>query len=174
MLKEQYSQSERLRHDMKNHIIALSGLFQNKEWEKLGNYLKKLEEAGLECHGELTGNKAVDALLYDKRKWAERENVRWECEVQILSECCINEFDLCVLFGNLLDNALEACERIQSDESRFVHIKAGTVKKCFLIEVQNSMDRTETYIEGVRVRIIRMSMELACQMLTIWQTDIMV
>lgn len=59
------------------------------------------------------------------------------------------EFDLCVLFGNLLDNALEACVRIQSDASRFIHIKAGTVKKCFLLEVQNSMDRTETYIEGV-------------------------
>ena len=37
MLTEQYRQSERLRHDMKNHVIALLVLFRNKEWEKMGD-----------------------------------------------------------------------------------------------------------------------------------------
>jgi len=148
MLEEQYSQSERLRHDMKNHIIALSGLFQSKEWEKMGGYLKNMEDIGLECGGDVTGNRAVDALLYNKRKWAEGENVKWECDIQIPAGCCINEFDLCVLFGNLLDNALEACERLKSDESRFVNVRAKAIKKCFLLEVQNSVNRAEKYVEG--------------------------
>ena len=55
---------------------------------------------------------------------------------------------LCVLFGNILDNALEACGRMQRDECRFINIQAKTVKKCFLIEVKNSMDRTEKYTDG--------------------------
>jgi len=148
MLAEQYSQSERLRHDMKNHIIALSGLFRNREWEKMGGYLKQLEEKGLETGGDMTGNKAVDALLYQKRKRAEEENIKWECDVQVPKECCINEFDLCVLFGNILDNALEACERLQSGECRFIKIQAKAVKKCLLLEVKNSMDSTEKYTEG--------------------------
>jgi len=148
MLEEQYRQSERLRHDMKNHIIALSGLFQSKEWEKMGDYLKQLEENGLEAGGDLTGNKAVDALLYQKQKWAERENIRWECDIQIPKTCCIHEFDLCVLFGNILDNALEACERQRIDEYRLIHIQAKTVKKCFLLEVKNSMDKAEKYTQG--------------------------
>lgn len=146
MLSEQYSQSERLRHDMKNHIIALSGLFKNKEWEKMGGYLKQLEESGLETGGDVTGNKAVDALLYKKRKRAEREKVRWECDIQIPKVCCINEFDLCVLFGNILDNALEACERLQRGECGFIEIQAKAVKKCFLLEVKNSMEK---YMEEV-------------------------
>lgn len=148
MLAEQYSQSERLRHDMKNHIIALSGLFQSKEWEKMGSYLKQLEENGMETGEDMTGNKAVDALLYQKRKRAEKEKVRWECDIQLPKVCCINEFDLCVLFGNILDNALEACERLQSDEHSFINIQARTVKKCFLLEVKNSTDRAEEYREG--------------------------
>lgn len=148
MLAEQYSQSERLRHDMKNHIIALSGLFESKEWAKMGAYLKQLEDNSLEIGGDITGNKVVDALLYQKRKQAEREGVQWECDIQIPKVCCINEFDLCVLFGNILDNALEACERLWSDTCSFIHIQARTVKKCFLIEVKNSMDRTEKYREG--------------------------
>ncbi len=148
MLAEQYRQSERLRHDMKNHIIALAALSRNKEWEKIDDYLKNMEGIVLDTGGDLTGNKAVDALLYQKRKQAEGEEIRWECDMQAPKECGINEFDLCVLIGNILDNALEACGRMQKDECRFINIQAKTVRKCFLIEVKNSMDRTEKYAEG--------------------------
>nr|WP_289767853.1 sensor histidine kinase [uncultured Acetatifactor sp.] len=148
MLTEQYRQSERLRHDMKNHIIALTALSRNKEWEKIEDYLKNMEGVILDAGGDLTGNKVVDALLYLKRKQAEGEDIKWECDMQMPKGCCINEFDLCVLMGNILDNALEACGRMQKDESRFINIQARTVKKCFLIEVKNSMDRTEKLTEG--------------------------
>ena len=96
----------------------------------------------------MTGNKAVDALLYQKHKQAEEENIKWECDAQIPKGCGINEFDMCVLFGNILDNALEACGRMQRDACRFINIQAKTVKKCFLLEVKNSMDSTEKYTEG--------------------------
>ena len=148
MLTEQYKQSERLRHDMKNHIIALSALSRNKEWEKIDDYLGNMESIVLNDGGDMTGNKAVDALLYQKRRWAEKEIIEWECDVQIPKGCCINEFDLCVLFGNILDNALEACGRMQGNENRFINIQAKTVKKCLLLEVKNSMDSTEKYAEG--------------------------
>ena len=147
MLAEQYRQSERLRHDMKNHIIALSALSRNKEWEKLDDYLKNMEGTALDTAGDLTGNKAVDAILYQKQRQAEWENIKWECDVRMPKECCINEFDLCVLFGNILDNALEACGRMRGDECRFINIQAKTVKKCFLIEVKNSMDKAEKFTE---------------------------
>ena len=148
MLAEQYRQSERLRHDMKNHIIALSALSRNKEWEKIDDYLKNMEGTALDAAGDLTGNKAVDAILYQKRRQAEWENIKWACDVRMPKECCINEFDLCVLFGNILDNALEACGRMRGDECRFINIQAKTVKKCFLIEVKNSMDKAEKFTEG--------------------------
>lgn len=148
MMTEQYGQSERLRHDMKNHIIALSGLCRNGEWEQLEGYLKRMEDSIPEAYGDMTGNKAVDALLYRKRKQAEAEEAEWECDVRIPKESGIDEFDLCVLFGNLLDNALEACEKLRSGGAhgrarRFVRVQAKTVRKCFLLEVENSMDGTE-------------------------------
>ncbi|MDE5679623.1 MAG: GHKL domain-containing protein, partial [Lachnospiraceae bacterium] len=153
MLEEQYRQSERLRHDMKNHVIALSGLFESKEWERMGEYLKNMRGSGLEFFGDTTGNKAVDALLYQKRKQAEREHIKWECDVRLPKICRINEFELCVLFGNILDNALEACERLgrrksHSREDCFVNIQAKVIKKFLLLEVKNSMDMTEKYVDG--------------------------
>lgn len=156
MLEEQYSRSERLRHDLKNHVIALSGLWEGKEWEKLGSYLKKMESsAELGIHEEATGNRVVDVLLYQKRKLAKDRGIVWECDVQIPKLCGISEFDLCVLFGNILDNAVEACGESGCQEQRrelqpFIHVRAGNVKKCFLLEVTNSTDKTERSKNGRR------------------------
>lgn len=155
MLEEQYSQSERLRHDLKNHILALLGLLEKKEWEKIGGYLKDMEgSADFQAVEEATGNKIVDVLLYQKRKTAERKNITWEADVQIPPLYGMNEFDLCVLFGNILDNAVEACERLQRnkqhcDTREFIHIQAKAVKKFFLLEVKNSTDTIEQHKIGV-------------------------
>ncbi|MEZ3508092.1 MAG: GHKL domain-containing protein [Lachnospiraceae bacterium] len=144
MLETQYRQTERLRHDMKNHVIALSGLLENREWEKMDAYLDSMtKSAGIKEQEEVTGNKVVDALLHQKRQIAQNRKIRWECDVQIPGSCGINEFDLCTLFGNLLDNAVEACERLQEsgavdDTQRFIDIQAKIVKRCFLLEMKNS------------------------------------
>lgn len=149
MMEEQYSQMERLRHDLKNHVLALSGLWEEQAWEKMGDYLKKMEDtAQIGANEEATGNRAVDALLSQKRKMAENRGIDWECDVRIPKQCGMNEFDLCVLFGNLLDNAVAACERLQranagQNAKPFIRVQAGMVKKCFLLEVKNSMNADE-------------------------------
>lgn len=146
ILEEQYSQSERLRHDLKNHIIALMGLLENKELEKMAVYLKTMgDSVNLGINEEITGNRIVDVFLSQKRKLAENKNIIWECDVQIPKICYISEYDLCVLLGNILDNAVEACEKSQSKEAnstskQFINIQAGVIKKCFLLEVRNSTD----------------------------------
>jgi hypothetical protein len=149
MIEQQYSQAERLRHDLKNHVLALRGLWEERAWDKLGDYLKRMEDsAQFGANEEATGNRAVDALLFQKRKMAEDRQIVWECDVQIPKRCRISEFDLCVLFGNILDNAVEACMRLQQGEREagrrpFINVQARTVKKCFLLEVKNSMRDAE-------------------------------
>lgn len=48
--------------------------------------------------------------------------------------CGVQDFDLCVLFGNLLDNALEACEKLPEGADRFVRIQARPVKNVFFLK----------------------------------------
>lgn len=144
MLEEQYRSSERLRHDMKNHVIALSGLLESREYDKMSGYLTNMAQSGkLDVGGDTTGSKAVDALLFQKKTYAEQNNILWECSVRIPGTCGINEFDLCVLFGNLLDNAIEACDRMSAGKDRFINIQGDTVKSCFLLEIQNSAGMTD-------------------------------
>lgn len=149
MLEEQYNRSERLRHDLKNHVLALMGLWEDKEWDKLGSYLKKMENsAELGACEDATGNRVVDVLLHQKRQMAEEKKIVWECDVQIPKVCVVSEFDLCVLFGNILDNAVEGCNKSkrleqESGSQPFIRVHAGTVKKCFLLEVTNSATGTD-------------------------------
>lgn len=138
MLNEQYLQKEGLRHDMKNHVLALYGLWEKKEFDKAGSYLKKMMENGnIGGSDDVTGNHAVDALLYNKKKKAEEHSIRWVADMQIPANCTVNEFDLCVLLGNLLDNAIRACTEITDVEYRFVDMQFQQIKKCLLLVVKN-------------------------------------
>lgn len=137
MLMEQYEKSERLRHDMKNHVLCLQGLYDEKNWEKMGDYLRQMQRAGDLGWEELTGNRAVDVLLCHKKRQAEKRDISWECEVSVLSKVKISEFDLCVILGNLLDNALAAAEEVPEKKMSFVQVQIQKVKKCLVLVVKN-------------------------------------
>lgn len=151
MLNEQYSQMERLRHDMKNHVLSIYGLWKGSEWDKMGDYLETMIEDGNIGSDDATGSKAIDALLYQKKKLAMSQEIQWEADVQIPQNCVINEFDLCVLFGNILDNAINGCLESDNPSGRFVRVMSQNVKKCFLIIAHNgtSMKNIKEMKKGI-------------------------
>ncbi|MDE6386266.1 MAG: GHKL domain-containing protein [Lachnospiraceae bacterium] len=163
MLEEQYCSLERLRHDLKNHIIGLQRLIANQEWDKMSDYLHKMADSGdIECADDLTGKSIVDALLYYKKSNFSRlrdslgsPDFLWECDVHIPPECPIADFDLCVIFGNLLDNALEACQKLPAKADHFIKIHAHMVKKCLLIEITNSAKITPDCQKGIGLRNVK-------------------
>ena len=57
----------------------------------------------------------------------------------------VDEFDLCVLLGNLLDNAIKACAEMKDDKYRFVEIQSQQIKKCLLLVMKNG-----TAIEDIK------------------------
>ncbi len=161
MMEEQYRQTERLRHDIKNHVIALQSLVQNRQWEKAGSYLREMAETGgVEAEDEVTGSLVIDALLYHKRRQAAEKKIRWQCDARLSADCPVKETDLCIIVGNILDNALEACfrlqenamsetggiagKRVEAGDEPFIRIYMGTVKKCLFLEVQNSTDLADS------------------------------
>lgn len=138
-IKNQNEQMDKIRHDMKNHIISLQGLLADGNLEKLKEYLDRIAETGgITGIEEVTGNKAVDALLYEKQKKAKEKSILWKCDMQPWDKCFPDEFDFCVVAGNGLDNAIEACERMQDGTHKFIHIQTGRVKNWFLLEIKNS------------------------------------
>ena len=106
-----YEQTKSFRHDVKNHLSVLDGLLRSGKPEEGRAYLKKLEAASealsFPCR---TGSPVVDVLLGEKLGLA--KEIEAEVSLVLPRPCGIDDFDLCVLFANALDNAIAACREI--------------------------------------------------------------
>lgn len=126
------------RHDYHNHIqtlIALSG-----DEVKTKEYLLKLNDDLTQVDTVLkTGNIMVDAILNSKISLIYSKNIKVNVKAMVPSQLKISEIDLCVIIGNLLDNAMEACFRQTKDEDRFIRVFIGVLKGQLYISVSNSV-----------------------------------
>jgi len=73
-------------------------------------------------------------------KLAEQQNINLITELNLPDDLGINDLDLCVILGNCLENAIEACSKINTNEPRFIHIKTTVTKGHLLIKIDNSFN----------------------------------
>ena len=124
-----------LRHDMKNHIVVMNGLYDAGKTEELGNYLKDLSGRFSETQTEnITGNEIADAIISEKRVSAEKNGTKLVCDGS-LKELEINAVTLCTVLSNLLDNAIEAS--MQTDTERIVMLTAKRTGSFYYISISN-------------------------------------
>lgn len=126
------------RHDYHNHIQAMLALTDNPE--ELRRYLWKLNDDLTAVDTVLkTGNVMVDAILNSKLSLIKTKHITVNAKATVPSELRISEIDLCVIIGNLLDNAMEACLRQGKGEERFIRVYIGIFKRQLYICVTNSV-----------------------------------
>jgi sensor histidine kinase regulating citrate/malate metabolism len=96
------------RHDYHNHIQTLLVLNGNEKQTK--EYLMKLNDDLTSVDTVIkTGNVMIDAILNSKLSLIKSKNIAVNAKAVVPAQLTISEIDLCVIIGNLLDNALEAC-----------------------------------------------------------------
>lgn len=136
-MAEQFRNQVNVRHDMKNHLISLSALADRNEWEKLSDYLSKICAEGLIENNEIdTGNSVINALINTKLQTAVDKKIKIACDINIKQPLAADEYDLCVIFGNILDNAIKAAEDAKNEQ--FVSVRTEAVKNYLVINVKNS------------------------------------
>ena len=139
VIMESRNRVRALRHDMKNHILALQVLVQRKELEETSKYLDSMKNFMTNPEEYVkTGNDAVDSLLnYKIQKANEVLNVV-ETKISIPEQLRLRSFDLNVLLGNLLDNAIDASMQTE-DKKLKITIKLD--KGILFINICNSCQR---------------------------------
>ncbi len=116
--QQRYAKSRSFRHDLKNHLAVLDGLLARGQYAAGRDYLQKLESASLDLEPAYqTGNPAVDVLLAEKLGLAAAEGIETEVELALPQPCAVDDFDLCVIFANALDNACQACREVRGAKS---------------------------------------------------------
>ena len=125
------------RHDYHNHIQTLLAL--NGDRERTREYLLNLNRDLTAVDTVLkTGNVMVDAILNSKLSLLGSKEIRVSARAVVPPALGISEIDLCVIIGNLLDNALEACMKQEDAKERFVRVFIGILKDQLYVSVTNS------------------------------------
>lgn len=145
VLKHQYEEIKNIyldmrgwRHDYHNHLQVMKAHLTMGQMTELSHYLDKLE-VDLDRVDTFvkSGNIMIDAILNSKLSLAGKAGIEINCNADVTNDITISDIDLCVILGNLLDNAMDACEKIKS-ENRFIRVYIAIIKKQLYISIQNS------------------------------------
>ncbi len=140
-LSEVQEGTERLRtfrHDLRNHVSVLYGLLNEGATEEAESYLRSMEEsAGIYEKRYDTGIVLFDVILNDKTVDADRMGITFTASVDIRSLPDMMQYDVAVVVGNLIDNAIHGASRNKTDES-FVSIRILEKNGFLWMEIKNS------------------------------------
>lgn len=127
------------RHDLHHHLIAIRELAENGN-EKLNDYLDTLSKNIPTAHISYCENKAVSAILSHYVGICKGEQIEFHAKLIVpeMSETSLNS-DLAIIFGNLLENAIEACLKIDQ-EKRLIRISSDMSYDMLIVTMDNSYD----------------------------------
>jgi sensor histidine kinase regulating citrate/malate metabolism len=135
-----YGDIRKVRHEMRNHMTNIKGLIAAEKYNEVDSYIEKLDDTiqGLDFKYS-TGNPVCDVIINDKAGAAERFHIAFEVHFSYQETNTISTFDLGIVLSNLLDNAMEACQKVP-EESRFIRLELKTKEPFILLEIENSYD----------------------------------
>ncbi len=145
-IAENFERQKQKTHEFKNHILCVEGLIKTENYKELESYVEKISE-GISNERELinTNNTIVNTILNSKYNEAVKKGIVFVCQVNDLSRINIDDNDMVVLLANLLNNAMEACEKC--DTNRVIKVKF-IMDKEIIIGVQNTSNQPIIYREG--------------------------
>ena len=120
-LLEKSVELRRFKHDYKNQLIVLQTYLDKNNIASAKEYIKNSSEYINSLEGYKTGNYILDALLDEKSKKSYLYNTIIKCSGNFV-QYSLDDIDLCIIFGNAIDNAIEACEKIHTTEPKIISI----------------------------------------------------
>ena len=157
VLREQYHQylefkevSEYLKlqvHDFKHHIQVIRQAYTDEEREQ---YLSEMENSiHLYQAWEVSGNLVLDTILTQKKIYCTNHGIELTCmaDGKLLSQ--LRTQDICTIFGNLLDNSVEAVSRLEDSGERLVHLEVSRKLDFLVIRVENRYDGTPVDVRDI-------------------------
>ena len=137
-VENMYRQMRGWRHYYLNHIQTMKVFAANGDLEAIRSYLDELDtDLNTVDTVVKTGNAMADAILNSKLSLAQQKRIAVNCKAKLPESLPVEDVDLCVILGNLLDNALEACERIPERE-RFLRVYLAVNGRQLYMSIQNS------------------------------------
>lgn len=134
-ITEKYDEMRKIRHDINNHLSALAVLLDDGKVPEARKYLGEISK---EIYGQrlpvYTGRNVLDALLFGKTSLAAAEGIAIEFAFYAPLNENISDYSLCGIFGNILDNAIEACRAVDGERRIRLTVKRQMDMLCIFCE----------------------------------------
>lgn len=138
-LQKAYDENRMMYHDFKNHMLVMKQLIQEEKNKEALEYISAYTHGTLSISQRVvSGCEIIDIIVNCKIAEALEKNIDLKYEVEFIGEICIENIDICALLANLLDNAIEACEKVKK-KKRWVCLKIKRRNEMLFIWVENSM-----------------------------------
>ncbi len=122
-----------IKHDFRHHIHALLHMDKEQQTRYLQNLQKELDAA---VETVFCRNQAVNGLVKEYAARAEREGITFSAQMDLSAHVPVDDLTLCIVIGNLLENAMEACRRMK--EKGFIRLQARWIEDHLMMLVENS------------------------------------
>ena len=137
-VENMYRQTRGWRHDYRNHIHVLKSYLAMGDIEAASHYLDALDaDLNTVDLAMKTGNKMTDIILNSKISLARSKNIQVVADAHVPVELSTAEIDLCIIIGNLFDNATEACMALPKEE-RMIRVYMEMKNTLLYISFTNS------------------------------------
>ncbi len=146
-ISENFDKQKRKTHEYKNQIACIDSLLEKKQYSKLDEYVKKIYGSlNNEPDAINTNNVIVNAILNTKYQEADTKGIVFVFRINDLSELTIKDEDVVTILSNLLDNAIEACEKCE--DKRVIKFKLVKEEDRIIIAVKNTYNYDIVYEHG--------------------------
>jgi len=138
-LQSNFDEVRKARHDLRHHLSVIQAFIDTGEEERLAEYIKDYratlpdETVIVYCD-----NYAINSVLLYYTNMAKNEGININVNVELHDKLNISDTDLCIIFGNCVENALEACRRY--DGEKFINIKSMITGDMLTIAIDNSFN----------------------------------
>lgn len=139
------------RHDYHNHLQTLKARLDMGQTDGAREYLDTLEQDldGIHALAE-TGNVSVDAILNAKLSLVVKKGIHLNFKATVPENLTVSDIDLCVILGNLIDNAMESCEKVD-EGARFLRLYINVLKRQLYITISNATGETVRKIDAAYI-----------------------
>lgn len=136
-----YENSRYIYHDFKNHMILLQNYLECGDFNKAQKYLEGIVQPLEELSNyRYCDSQVMNLVLNLKGYEANQKGIRFWTEIESLPSEYIKESDLGIIFFNLLDNAIEACEKIETKD-KWIHITMKKKGQMLILKIENSIEK---------------------------------
>lgn len=141
---EQYKAAEeetkRVRHDMKNNLACIAMLLQSEKAQEATEYVENLlQEIQALSPKVITGDEMLNCIFSAKLDWMQKEGIQFEIDGVLDRGLDWKPIDICKVFANAIDNAIEACVKVEEIQNRKIKVNLKRTKQFYSIEITNTV-----------------------------------